>query len=127
MSKRSLPADAAHRPFDLQGHRGARGLWPENTLPGFRAAIALGVTSIELDVVLTKDSVPVVFHDLALNPHLVRGPDGQFVAAPGPAIASLTAAACVPAPARPSAFRPKPRWTARQSRHWPTFAPWPAV
>jgi glycerophosphoryl diester phosphodiesterase len=92
MSKRSLPADAAPRVFDLQGHRGARGLWPENTLPGFRAAIALGVTSIELDVVLTQDEVPVVFHDLALNPHLVRGRDGHFLAAPGPAIASLTAA-----------------------------------
>jgi len=92
MSKRSLPPDAAHLPFDLQGHRGARGLWPENTLPGFRAAIALGVTSIELDVVLTQDLVPVVFHDLALNPHLVRSPDGQFLATPGPAIATLTAA-----------------------------------
>jgi glycerophosphoryl diester phosphodiesterase len=49
-------------PFDLQGHRGARGLKPENTLPGFEAALNLGIGSIETDVRLTADGVPVLFH-----------------------------------------------------------------
>ncbi len=79
------------RSFDIQGHRGARGLYPENSLPGFVGAAALGVTSLELDVVLTRDRVPVIFHDLTLTPDLVRGPDGAWLTAPGPAIAGLTA------------------------------------
>jgi glycerophosphoryl diester phosphodiesterase len=41
--------------FDIQGHRGARGLLPENTIPAFIKALELGVTTIELDVVITKD------------------------------------------------------------------------
>jgi glycerophosphoryl diester phosphodiesterase len=86
------PAPATGRTLDVQGHRGARGLYPENSLPGFIAAAALGVTSLELDVVLTRDRVPVVFHDLALTPELVRGPGGDWLAAPGPPIASLAAA-----------------------------------
>ncbi len=85
------PAAAARQPFDLQGHRGARGLFPENALPGFAAAIALGVTSIELDVVLTADGIPVVFHDLALNPDIVRGANGQWLSKPAPLIANLLA------------------------------------
>jgi glycerophosphoryl diester phosphodiesterase len=78
--------------FDLQGHRGARGLWPENTLPGFRAAIELGVTSIELDVVLSADNVPMVYHDLTLNPDLTRTPEGGWITAPGAPVATLSAA-----------------------------------
>ena len=62
--------------FDLQGHRGARGLFPENTLEGFAAAIALGVRAFELDVAVTRDGVVVLSHDPALNPDLTRGPDG---------------------------------------------------
>ena len=46
------------RPFDIQGHRGARALFPENTLAGFQAAYALGVTTFELDVGLTADGLP---------------------------------------------------------------------
>ncbi|MCC6718890.1 MAG: glycerophosphodiester phosphodiesterase [Acetobacteraceae bacterium] len=62
------------------GHRGARGLAPENTLQGFARAFALGVDSVELDVALTADGVPVVIHDPVLNPDIVRGPDGRWVA-----------------------------------------------
>lgn len=76
--------------IDLQGHRGARGLAPENTLPGFERAIGLGVTTLELDVGVTRDGVVVVHHDRALNPDLARGPDGQWVKAPAPTIFSLT-------------------------------------
>jgi glycerophosphoryl diester phosphodiesterase len=55
--------DRMTRRFDLQGHRGARGLKPENTLPAFEIAFDLGVTSVETDVRLTRDGVPVLFHD----------------------------------------------------------------
>jgi glycerophosphoryl diester phosphodiesterase len=49
--------------MELQGHRGARGLRPENTLPSFETALDVGVTSIETDVHLTRDGVPVLIHD----------------------------------------------------------------
>jgi glycerophosphoryl diester phosphodiesterase len=49
--------------FDVQGHRGARGLMPENSIPGFLLAIDSGVTTIELDVVITKDKHVVVSHE----------------------------------------------------------------
>src|SRR5262249_9158662 len=78
--------------FDLQGHRGARGLAPENTLEGFATALQIGVTTIELDLGMTKDDVVVVSHDRLLNPDFTRGPDGHFLAAPGPPIRTLTLA-----------------------------------
>ena len=71
-------------PFDLQGHRGARGHAPENTLPGFERALAIGVDTLELDVGVTRDGVVVIHHDRRLNPDLARGPDGNWVAAPAP-------------------------------------------
>jgi glycerophosphoryl diester phosphodiesterase len=77
------------RAIDLQGHRGARGLFPENTLAGFSAALAIGVDSFELDVAVTADGVPVVSHDPALNPDLARGPGGDWLAARGPLIRTL--------------------------------------
>ena len=83
----SLPAAA----FDLQGHRGARGLAPENTLAGFRAALDLGVTTLETDLAVTRDGVLVISHDPLLNPDLTRL-DGQWIATAGPSIQSLTLA-----------------------------------
>lgn len=73
--------------FDLQGHRGARGLAPENTLPAFAVALTLGVSTLELDINLTADGAVLVGHDPVLQPTVVRGPDGQFLAGPGPVIA----------------------------------------
>lgn len=78
--------------FELQGHRGARGLFPENTLEGFAATLALGVHSIELDIALTADGAAVVTHDSELNPDIVRGRDGAWLAAPGPSLRSLALA-----------------------------------
>lgn len=80
------------RRFDLQGHRGARGLFPENTLEGFRAALAIGVDAFELDVGLSADRVPVVHHDLALNPAIARRPDGAWLTPPTPTLHSMTLA-----------------------------------
>ena len=76
--------------FDLQAHRGGRGLWPENTLAAFRNAQALGVTMLETDLAITKDDVVVLSHDPRLNPDLTRGPDGKWLGAPGPTVRSLT-------------------------------------
>ncbi len=66
----AIPTGAAARPaagprpqFDLEGHRGARGLRPENTLPGFATALEIGVTTLELDTGITEDGVVVVSHD----------------------------------------------------------------
>jgi glycerophosphoryl diester phosphodiesterase len=78
------------RPFDLQGHRGARGLFPENTVEAFLATRSLGVRACELDVGMTADGVVVVSHDLALNPDITRGPDGTWLPGPGPLLRSLT-------------------------------------
>ena len=76
--------------LDIQGHRGARGLLPENTLPAFERAIDLGVTTLELDVAVTRDGVVVISHDASLNPDITRGPGGAFLAERGPAIHDLT-------------------------------------
>ena len=82
-------APTAHS-FDLQGHRGARGLAPENTLPAFQKALDLGVDTIECDMAITQDGVVVIHHDLQLNPDTTRGPDGKWLEKPGPAISHLT-------------------------------------
>ena len=64
----------------VEGHRGARGLLPENTLPAFARALALGVDVLELDVGLTRDGIVVVSHDPMLNPDLTRDRrSGQWV------------------------------------------------
>jgi glycerophosphoryl diester phosphodiesterase len=65
---------------------------PENTLAGFAAALSIGVTTLELDLGMTKDGVIVVSHDSRLNPDHTRGPDGQFLNGAGPAIRALTLA-----------------------------------
>ena len=109
--------------FDLQGHRGARGLAPENTLAGFRKALEIGVSTLELDLAMTRDGVLVVSHDPVLNPDVVRGPDGRWLAQPGPAINTLTLAelrrydvdASIPGAATPSSGPSRRPLTARAS------------
>jgi glycerophosphoryl diester phosphodiesterase len=88
----SLMTSTAAHGFDLQGHRGARGLMPENTLAGFETALSIGVSTLELDLAMTKDGVVVVSHDSLLNPDHTRGPDGKFLIAQGPPIRALTLA-----------------------------------
>lgn len=86
----AAPAAAA---FELQSHRGGRGLWPENSLTAFAGSLALGVSVLELDTRLTADDVVVIHHDARLNPELTRGPDGTWINAPTPLIRDLSAAA----------------------------------
>ncbi len=76
--------------LDSQGHRGARGLAPENTLPAFARALEIGVSTLELDAAVTRDGVVVVSHDSALNPDITRDPDGKWLPQAGPAIWTLS-------------------------------------
>ena len=86
----SIMVSTGAQALDLQGHRGARGLRPENTLPAFAHALSLGVTTLELDTGVTRDGVVVVSHDPALNPDITRGPGEKWLEQTGPAIWSLT-------------------------------------
>lgn len=74
---------------EVQGHRGARALRPENTLAAFRYALGLGVDVIELDVAVTKDERLVVVHDLFLNPDICLDPTGARISGRVP-VRSLT-------------------------------------
>ena len=76
--------------LDIQGHRGARGLAPENTPPAFARALGIGVTTLELDCAVTKDGIVVVSHDSTLNTDITRGPDGQWIEGAGPPIREFT-------------------------------------
>ena len=78
--------------FDAQGHRGARGLAPENTLPAFERALDIGVNTLELDIGVTADGVVVVAHDPYLNPAITRDASGRWLAGKGPTLKSLTLA-----------------------------------
>lgn len=66
--------------FDWQGHRGCRGIMPENTVPAFLKALELGVTTLELDVVISRDGQVVVSHEPYFNPDISTDPNGQPVA-----------------------------------------------
>jgi glycerophosphoryl diester phosphodiesterase len=86
-----LPSPAGAR-LDYEGHRGCRGLRPENTLDAFEHAIDLGVTTLEMDSMLTADDTLVIHHDEHLNPDITRDETGAWLAATGPALRTLTVA-----------------------------------
>lgn len=83
----TLRANQLH--FDLQGHRGARGLAPENTLPGFALAMEIGVSTLEMDTAVTQDGVVVIAHDRRLNADITRDRHGNWLSPPTPAVSSL--------------------------------------
>jgi glycerophosphoryl diester phosphodiesterase len=62
--------------FDKQGHRGCRGLMPENTIPAMLKALELGVTTLEMDVVISKDNKVVVSHDVFFHQNITTTPEG---------------------------------------------------
>lgn len=76
----------------LIGHRGARGLMPENTIEGFEFTLDLGVTAIEFDVLLSKHNVPVITHDYQLSSSLTRDYNGKWIGENNPRISDLTVA-----------------------------------
>lgn len=65
--------------FDWQGHRGARGLMPENTIPAFLKALEYPVTTLELDVAISQDSQVVVSHEPWMSHHICRTIEGEPV------------------------------------------------
>jgi glycerophosphoryl diester phosphodiesterase len=65
--------------FDKQGHRGCRGLMPENTIPAMIRALDLGVTTLEMDIAITKDKEPVLSHDPWFAQEITTKPDGTYM------------------------------------------------
>ncbi len=65
--------------FDKQGHRGCRGLMPENTIPAMIHALKIGVTTLELDAVITKDKQVILSHEPFFNHEITTKPDGGIV------------------------------------------------
>lgn len=68
--------------FDWQGHRGARGEAPENTVPAMRKALQQGVKTLEMDVVITADSVVVLSHEPFFNEEICLNPAGEPIDSP---------------------------------------------
>ena len=65
--------------FDIQGHRGCRGLMPENTIPGFLKAIDIGVTTLEMDVVVTRDLKVILSHEPYMSSRICLDSLGQEI------------------------------------------------
>lgn len=65
--------------FDIEGHRGCRGLMPENTVPAMMKALELGVTTLEMDAVITKDKQVILSHEPFFNHEITTKPNGEFV------------------------------------------------
>ena len=85
ISKEVLPyevvAPVSPIEFDKQGHRGCRGLMPENTIPAMIEALGLGVTTLETDVVVSKDKKLVVSHEPFMGAEITTKPNGEYVTA----------------------------------------------
>lgn len=79
MEQASPVASASFPAFDLEGHRGARGLLPENTLPAMEKALALGVTTLEMDVHVSRDGEVLLSHDPYFNPTHELLPAGKEI------------------------------------------------
>ncbi|MCA4898487.1 MAG: glycerophosphodiester phosphodiesterase [Cytophagales bacterium] len=79
MVPQSIDAQTYLPKFDVQGHRGARGLKPENTIPAFLTALDYGVTTLELDVVITKDKKVVVSHEPWMFSGICLTPNGNTI------------------------------------------------
>ena len=65
--------------FDKEGHRGCRGLMPENTIPAMIKALDLGVTTLEMDIAITKDKQPVLSHEPWFSQDITTKPDGTYM------------------------------------------------
>lgn len=65
--------------FDVQGHRGARGLMPENTIPAMLKALEFGVTTLEMDAVISKDKQVVISHEPYFNNEISLTPEGKDI------------------------------------------------
>jgi glycerophosphoryl diester phosphodiesterase len=73
------PPDIFPESFDRQGHRGCRGLMPENTIAAMKKAVDLGVNTLEMDVVVSGDRQVVVSHEAYFSSEITTKPDGTYV------------------------------------------------
>ena len=76
---KKIPDDKIMDSFDRQGHRGSRGLMPENTFPAMKTALDMGVTTLEMDIVFTKDKQAILSHEPFFNHEITTKPDGSYV------------------------------------------------
>ncbi|ASK29151.1 glycerophosphodiester phosphodiesterase [Chryseobacterium sp. T16E-39] len=65
--------------FDKQAHRGGKSLYPENTIPAMKNALKMNITTLEMDLAITKDKKVILSHDSFLSPELVTKPDGTYI------------------------------------------------
>jgi glycerophosphoryl diester phosphodiesterase len=65
--------------FDKQAHRGGKSLYPENTIPAMKNALKMNITTLEMDLAITKDKKVILSHDAFLSPELVTKPDGTYI------------------------------------------------
>ncbi|WP_261512135.1 glycerophosphodiester phosphodiesterase family protein [Chryseobacterium paludis] len=65
--------------FDKQAHRGGKSLYPENTIPAMKNTLKMGITTLEMDLAITKDKKVILSHDAFLSPELVTKPDGTYI------------------------------------------------
>jgi len=79
MASSLLMSDSAPRKILVHGHRGARAVRPENTIPAFEYAIGIGVDALEMDMAVTRDNVIVISHDPILEPPVCHGPKDSAV------------------------------------------------
>lgn len=77
--KTSIKKAMENKKIDWQGHRGARGLLPENTIPSFLKALEYPITTLELDVAVSKDNQVIVSHEPWMSSHICSHPDGRIV------------------------------------------------
>jgi glycerophosphoryl diester phosphodiesterase len=75
----SSPPVGGAEGFDKEGHRGCRGLMPENTIPAMLNATGLGVTTLEMDISFTKDKKAILSHEPFFNHEITTKPDGSFI------------------------------------------------
>lgn len=73
------PSSKSVAVFDKQGHRGCRGLMPENTIPAMLKALELGVTTLEMDASISKDKQIFLSHEPFFNHEITTLPDGNFI------------------------------------------------
>lgn len=74
------PPSGGQEVFDKQGHRGCRGLMPENTIPAMLKALDLGVTTLEMDISISKDKKVFLSHEPFFNHEITTKPEGSSIA-----------------------------------------------
>lgn len=77
IAQKKIQLPAKYKGFDMQAHRGGKGLMPENTIPAMLNAINMGVTTLEMDMQVTKDGQVIVSHDATFNSGFTTTPEGD--------------------------------------------------